>query len=224
MNLWWLIHLPPVAKKKGPKKPRPSNEEIRLRILQLLYEEHERSGTLRRYLWSDLRMKVRNELSFDPPETTRNLDYLIQNDWIHEERQPYEGLYRKEKKTYGISAKAIDLFQGDSMFSSGLSIQGMVVAGDNNIIQIGANILVQTQYQDLQESLSALLQWAILSDDLLDEQKIQLAADIKALQAQLIKPEQDETLLNRLRSKISWVGDVASLSNLFLKVTEYWPW
>ncbi len=110
------------------------------------------------------------------------------------------------------------------MFSAEPSIQGMVVAGDHNIVQIGANVLVQTQYQDLQESLSALLQRAILSDDLLDEQKIQLAADIKALQAQLIKPEQDETLLNRLKSKISWVGNVASLSNLFLKVTEYWPW
>ncbi len=169
-------------------------------------------------------MKVRNELGFGPQETTRNLDYLIQSSWIHEETQPYEGLYKKEKKTYGISAKAIDLFQGDSMFSAGPSIQGMIVAGDNNIVQVGANILVQTQYQDLQESLSALLQRAILSDDLLDEQKIQLAADIKALQAQLIKPEQDETLLNRLKSKISWLGDIASLSSFFLKVTEYWPW
>ncbi len=79
MNLWWLIHLPPVAKRKGPKKPRPSDEEIRLGIPKLLYEEHERSGTLKRYLWSKLRMKVRDELNFTVSETTRNLNYLAQN-------------------------------------------------------------------------------------------------------------------------------------------------
>lgn len=216
-----------MAKKKKPKEPRPSNEEIRWKILRLLYDEHSESWGRQRFIWTELRKKVREGLRFNPNETTRNLDYLIKNEWIVKEREPYAGprsqAFGKERELYSISANAMDLFEGDSTFSVGPSIQGLAIIGDDNIVQTGRNILVQSRYQDLQESLSALLQRAILSDDLSQDQKIQLAADIRAIQAQLVKPEQDETLLNRLKSKISWLGNIASFSSFFMKVAEYWP-
>ncbi len=214
-----------MAKRKGSRKPRPSNEEIRLRILKLLYEEHQQSGTLKRYLWTELKRKVRNE--FTAPETTRNLDYLIQNSFIRKDRKSYTGpkgkTFGTKRETYRVSPKTIDFFEEGSQFSAEPSLQGLSITGDYNIVQIGTNVFAYAEYRDLQTALVSLLQGVILSDELLPEQKLQAFADIKAIVAQLLKPEQDPTLLNRLKEKLSWLANVAGLAGFFANVLHHWP-
>ena len=216
-----------MTKGKPRKAPRPSKDEIRLGILRLLYHERVKSGTRKRYLWSKLRAKIRSELEFTPAETTHNLDYLIQNGLLEKETEPYTGprsrSFGTERELYGLSAKAIDLFEGDSMFSAKTPVQEIVVAGDQNIVQVGPNTYAYVQYQNLQSALNELLQAVILSEELSSEKKVEAIAEVKTIQAQLMKREPDKTLMNRLKEALGPLANVAGISNFLLNVLRHWP-
>lgn len=216
-----------MTKAKARQAPRPSNDEFRLRILKLLYDERVKSGTRKRYLWIKLRAKIRSELDFTPAETTHNLDYLIQNGFIEKETEPYTGprsrTFGTERELYSLSAKAIDLFEGESLFSSKPLIQEIVVAGNQNIVQVGPNSYAYVQYQNLQSALNELLQGVILSEELSSEQKVSAISDLKSIQAQLMKPEPDKSLMNRLKESLSWLANIAGISNFLLNVHRLWP-
>ena len=214
-------------KKKGAKKPPLSNDAIRWRILNLLYGERVESGTPKRYLWSALKKKVREELKFNASKTTHNLLYLIQNDWIEKESEPYSGprarTFGTQRELHQISTKAIDLFEEESMFSEHSSMQELVVAGDLNIVQVGPNTYAYEEFQDLQSALLALLQAVVLSEDFSPRQKLRAMADIKAIMASLLHSEPDRTFLNRLRDRIGWLGDFAGISSFVMNVLQRWP-
>ncbi len=172
-------------------------------------------------------MRVRDELRFSPAETNRNLDYLIQNSFIVKETEPYTGAkgvrLAKEREFYRISSKAIDFLEGESMFSVGSSLQGLVVAGDHNIVQVGVNLFAHEAYRDLQTALESLLHGVILTEDLSSKQKFRAIADIRAIQAQLLKPEPERTLINKLKVGIGWLAKYAGLSNFLLNISQHWP-
>ena len=216
-----------LAKKKEAKKPRSTNDEIRWRILRLLYDERVESGSRTRYLWSELRKKVRTELGNTPSETTHNLEYLIQNGWIETETEPYTGprsrTFGTERQLYNISAKAVDLFEEGSIFSSNPPVHELVISGDYNIVQVGPNTYAYARYQDLQSALLRLLQGVFLSEDLSPVQKFQAIADIKAIQAQLLKPEPEKTFLNKLKEGVSFLANMAGLSTVVMNVLQHWP-
>ncbi len=172
-------------------------------------------------------MKVRKELEFSPSETTHNLLYLIQNGWIEKEKEPYTGLkskaYGTRKELHSISAKAIDLFEEGSMFSEFGSLHGLVVTGDHNVVQVGANVYAHQSYQDLQAALISLFQAVVLSEDLTPEQKFGVIADIKTIQSQVIKAEPDRHFLNKLKENLRWLADIAGLSSFLMNVFQHWP-
>ncbi len=215
------------TKKKGRGKPRLGNDEIRWSILRLLYDQRIASGTRKRYLWSELRGSVRTRLRFTPAEATHNLEYLIQNGWIEKETEPYTGprsrAFGKERELFGISAKTIDLFEEGSVFSSKPPLQEIVVAGNQNIVQVGPNTFAHVTYGDLQSALLALLQAITLSEELSPEQKIGAIADVKTVQAQLLQPEPDRTVLDKLKVGLSSLANVAGISNFVLTVLRHWP-
>jgi len=216
-----------LARKKQNKKPGPSNDEIRWQILKLLYDERVESGLRTRYLWSELRMKVRNGLGYSPPETAHNLEYLIQSGWIEKQTEPYTGprshTFGTQKELYSISAKAVDLFEEGSVFSSSPPVNELVIAGDYNIVQVGPNTYAYAPYQDLQSALLRLIQGVFLSEDLSPGKKVEAIADIKAIQAQLLKAEPEKTFLNKLKEGVSFLANVAGLTNLAMNVLQHWP-
>ncbi len=172
-------------------------------------------------------MRVRNELNFTASETTRNLDYLTQNSFIRKDRESYTGpkgkAFGTKRETYRVSSKTIDFFEKGSEFSAEPSLQGLSIAGDHNIVQVGVNVFAYAEYEQLQTALVSLLHGVILSEDLSDEQQFQAFADIKAIMAQLLKPEQDPTLLDRLKGKLGWLSNVAGLAGFLSNVFTHWP-
>jgi len=213
--------------KKANAKPRPGNDEIRWRILRLLYDERVKSGVRKRYLWRDLRGLVRDKLGFTPAETTHNLEYLIQYGWIEKETEPYTGPRSRSfgtvKELHSISAKAIDLFEEGSVFSARPPFQELVVAGNQNIVQVGPNTFAYATYGELQTALLALLQAVTLSEELTANQKVAAIADIKTAQAQILKSEPDRTTLAKLKEGLSWLSNVAGISNFVMNVLRHWP-
>lgn len=214
-------------RKKGVKRESPSNDVIRLQILKLLYDERVSSGTPSRYLWSELKRKVRHELNYNASQTNHNLLYLIQNEWIEKESEPYGGprarTFGRERVLHQISTKAVDLFEQDSMFSEHSLMQELVIAGDVNIVQVGPNTYAFVEYKDLQYALFSLLQAVMLSEDLSRRQKLQAVADIKAIMASLLHTEPDRTLLNMLKEKVAWLGNIASVSSFLMNAFKHWP-
>lgn len=172
-------------------------------------------------------MKVRRELGYPPPETTHNLEYLIQNGWIEKEIEPYTGprsrTFGTQREVYNISAKAVDLFEEGSMFSSNPPVHELVIAGDYNIVQVGPNTYAYARYQDLQSALLRLLQGVFVTEDLSPTQKFEAIADIKAIQAQLLKPEPEKSLLNKLKEGLGFLANVTGLSTFVLTVLQHWP-
>ncbi len=209
------------------KRKRPLPDEIRRRILEVLYKKHRESGQVKKYLITELRRLLKEELGLTPAEISHNLDYLIQSEWIVKMREPYTGraaqAYGTKRETHRISSKGIDLFEGGSPFSMPESYHAINVSGERNIVQVGFGNYANVKYQDLQMALESLLQGVVISEDISAEHKVQTVADVKSIQSQLLKPEQDETLLNRIKGKLEWLGNIGGLSSLWNMVMQHWP-
>lgn len=214
--------------KKRSSKGRIPRDEIRRRTLKLLFEEHVESGRPKTYQIRALRRKIREKLGFAPAELQHNLEYLIQNGYILKEQEEYPGpqsrRYGQMRTVYKLSTKAIDLFEGQSAFSSEGLFAGIGIRGDHNIVQVGYGNIADVSFIDLSSALEDLKQRVKISEDLPDVQKIYVVADITAIQSQLVKPEPDSRLLNgllsRVRDAIAVGGGLASLMNT---VTQHWP-
>ncbi len=204
------------------------HDEIRRAILKLLYEEHVGSGIPKKYQIRGLKGMIKESLGFTPPEIQHNLEYLIQNGFILKEQESYPGpqsrRYGQKRTVYRLSTKAIDLFEGQSAFSTEGLFGGISIQGDNNIVQFGYGNVANVNFRDLFLALEDLKQGVKMTEDLPDVEKIYVVSDITTIQSQLVRPEPDKKLLNRvlsrIRGAITFGGGLASLWNA---VIHHWP-
>ena len=89
-------------------------------ILVFLFNVHRKAGTIEgsKFQITELKRELK-ELGLAPAEIARNLDYLVQNEWILRDSDPYVmtrggSTISSKRVTYRISSKGIDLFQGPS--------------------------------------------------------------------------------------------------------------
>ena len=118
-----------------------------------------------------------------------------------------------KKVTYRISSRGIDIFQGPSLFQRPGSPFGLsIVQNAPGIIQIGPYNLVNVAFRDLYQSLESLAQAILTSDKISAQEQVERLADIRALQAQLSKPIQDRTVIQRLWSAIETIGKIGAFA------------
>ncbi len=224
---WHIAHVVRLTKKQRRSKPRPGNDEIRWLILRLLYDERLGAGVRKRYLWSDLRGLVRSKLGVTPAETTHNLEYLIQNGWIEKETEPYTGPRFRAFGTvwdlYGISAKAIDLFEEGSVFSSNPLFRSSSSRGTRTSSKWPRTPSRTPRTGTFNPHCSPFSKAVTLSEDLSPEQKIGAIADVKTAQAQILKPEPDRTVLEKLKESLSTLANIAGISSFVLNALHHWP-
>jgi hypothetical protein len=209
-----------------PRKKRkvPSDEEIRLAILRFLYESHRKAGSLSggRFKILDLKRELKAR-GLKPAEITRNLDYLVQNEWVVRDAKPITIVRSKtpvssEQVTYRVSSRGIDLFQGESQFQAPGSLYGIsIVQNAPGVIQVGSYNYVDGTFRDLYDNLDSLARTAMLSDSISDEEKWLTLAEVKTMQAQLMKREPDPTILRKAWSRIDSLRKVGALALLIEK-------
>ena len=202
---------------KKPQKPQPTDEEILLEILRFLYDTHRKAGTRSggRLQINELKRGLRG-LGLKPAEITRNLDYLVQNEWVVEETQAYTltrrgQVFSSKRTTYRISSRGIDLFQGPSQFQAPGSLYGMnIVQTAPGIIQVGSFNFVNSEFLDIFNALDSLGQAVATTDLIPGDEKLATLADIKTMQAQLMKPEPEKTVLRTMWSSIQRAGQIGA--------------
>ncbi len=209
-----------------PKRERkvPADEEIRIVILRFLYESHRKAGSLSggRFKITDLKRELKAG-GLKPAEITRNLDYLVQNEWVVKDAKPITIVRNKtpissEQVTYRVSSRGIDFFQGESQFQAPGSFYGInIVQNAPGVIQVGSFNYVDGRFRELYLELDSLARTALLSENISDEEKWLALADVKTMQAQLMKKEPDPSILRKAWSRIDNLRRVGAFALLVEK-------
>lgn len=194
---------------------------VRDAILRHLYTVHKKARSPRSaaLLVSEL-TKALKPLGHKQQDVASNLDYLVQKGWVRqviEERKftTARGTTQSaERVTYKISDTGIDRLEAASTYQRAAiaphvnitNIRGVTVVGDGNV--------VNTTFTDLSRVLTDMKQAVLNEPQLQDDQKLNVVADIDALQAQLQKPEPQKSVIKALWSgveKVAAVGGVIEL-------------
>lgn len=157
-------------------------------------------------------------------QVVSNLDYLIQKGWVKPdiEQKTFttkSGISVPSTSTrYKITDLGIDKIEGESAFQrqdkyAGINItniQGVTVIGDENV--------VNAEYSDLYDALNEFGKSISSSDELSDEQKLNITADVESLKNQLSKPQPNRSIIQNIWSGIEKLVAVAGLAHTMAKV------
>jgi hypothetical protein len=204
------------------------NDEIRDAILRHLYEVHQKAKSPKSAGISirDLQKDLKVSTGYKQQQVASNLDYLIQKEWAIEVIEPRSfttkagTTQRSEKRTYKISDTGIDNLEAASTFQrSGApvgvnitNVQGVTIVGDGNV--------VNTNYTDLSRVLSEMKTAILAADAVSDPEKLNVAADIDALQSQLQKPDPEPSVVRALWSGVQTSVTAAGFVDLVEKATH----
>lgn len=194
------------------------NDVIREKILRYLYELHQKARSLQSAATNirDLKKAMKQE-DISQQEVVANLDYLLQKEWVckvlpDRTFTTKSGFSVPSGSTrYKITDVGIDKMEGESAFKrqdryAGINItniQGVTVVGDENV--------VNTEYSDLYQALNELERSVSSSNELSDEDKLNVTSDVESLKSQLSKPKPDKAIISRLWSGINKAIQVAGL-------------
>jgi hypothetical protein len=201
------------------------NDRIRDAILRHLYNVHQKAKSPKsaaigiRDLCSALK-----ELGYKQQEVASNLDYLLQKGWVRDVVEnrtfttPRGTTQQAEKITYKISDVGIDRLESASTYRrpdisphiNVTNIQGVTVVGDGNV--------VNTNFTEVSRLLSEMRTAVLGSTDLLDTTKLEVAADIDTLQAQLQKPSPDKSIVKPVWNAIEKTVTAAGFVDLVGKI------
>jgi hypothetical protein len=187
------------------------NDVIRDAILRELHDVFQAARSVKATAVGikDLQKRLRDKHGYKQQQVAANLTYLIQKGWAEEvvEQRTYttdRGTQMPSPKTsYRISDIGIDLLEKASVFGREdektrsiniTNIQGVTVVGDQNV--------VNTELTDASRALSELRSALLDSTDLDERAKLDAAADIEAILAQLQKPEPSKPVVQALWSNI----------------------
>lgn len=185
------------------------NDAIRDAILRHLHVVHQKSRSPRSagLLTSEL-SKALKVKGYKQQEVASNLDYLVQKGWVREVVENRSFMTKAgttqnaERRTYKISDSGIDRLEAASMYQRSdvasrvniTNIKGVTVVGNGNV--------VNTTFTDLSRVLNDLKQAILQEPTLADARKLDIAADIDSLEAQLQKPEPKKSIVQMLWSGI----------------------
>ncbi len=219
-----------MLKKPKPKRAVWSNDQIRMLILEYLYnrndsarsERSDKSGAAVKI--SVMRKDLKELHGLKQNEIRSNLTYLISEGWV--ERQevtksvntPSGGIIPSSTPYYLITARGIDRIEGPGEFTMdkfhGIKIettgQSIITVGDGNQVNAKFQTLAES-FVDLKEDIKQL--------DITEKDKIDLVGDIDSIQSQLAKSKPNRSVIESLWSGIKQVGEFAGISEKILRVT-----
>jgi len=202
------------------------NDIIREKILYHLYELHQRARSLKSAATNirDLKGAMKQK-GISQQDVVANLDYLIQKEWVKPviEQKTFTtkaGISVPSTSTrYKITDVGIDKIEGESAFQRRDRYAGINIKNIQGIIVIGDENVVNAKYSDLYQVLNELEKSVSLSNELSDEDKLNVTADVESLKNQLSKPEPDKTIVSKLWSGIEKTAKVAGLVHALAQVT-----
>lgn len=202
------------------------NDVIRDQILRYLYDRHMKARGPKAISAkiSEIQSEMK-KLGYKQAQTTSNLDYLIQKEWIREVVTPRtftttRGTTRRtESKTYKISDIGIDKMEGASIYYRTLDQTGVNIVNVKGVTIVGDGNVVNAEFIDLSRFLKELEEGIIASSKLKDEEKLDLLADVGSLQSQIASPRPKRELIKRIWQGIEKVVTAAGFVELAAKIS-----
>ena len=156
-------------------------------------------------------------------EIANNLDYLIQTEWVIEEKEEYSftrggRTIQAQRVSYKISDKGINHFEGPSKFQRPHKVTGINIMNIQGVTVVGDGNFVYNQYSGLYRNLDLLDEEIRRSDSFSDEEKLNYRAEIETIKSQLAKPKPDRRILKSAWEGLKALATVGSIMGLFLHV------
>jgi len=215
------------AKTKAPVAA-VSHDLLRDRILRFLYERHNAArGPAKIPIGiRDLQSEMKKRYGMTQQEVSSNLDYLVQVGWAREvvkERSftTARGMeISQEQVKFKISDIGINHLQAGTMFKKPeatsrvniTNVKGVTIVGDSNV--------VNTQYTDLSRALDELDRALGSTSKLSDEQKLDAAADLSTIRAQISKQHPSHDIVRTAWRSLEGVATVAGVMDAFVKMKD----
>jgi hypothetical protein len=170
---------------------------------------------------SDAKRELKARYGLTQQQVAGNLTYLLDKGWIRktENERTYTTKYGtsipSHEGWYVISSTGIDKLEGESEFRengqfSGINI-GAINASGETVITVGAGNFVNVKFEGLRKSLDGFRSAVVTSDDLTEDDKLAVAADIETINGQIVKPNPDPTIVRRAWSAIEKLATGAQL-------------
>jgi hypothetical protein len=186
-----------MAKPKKSKPPARSSTEVRDILLHYFYDRNSNATSARGERGFAVKiMDVRKELKashdLTQKEVIGNLNYLISQGWITEERVeksvplPSGTVIPQSTSYYKITAAGIDKLEGPGEFTMPKYHGINISATGNNIITLGDGNKINAQYGELGKALANLRE-EITKSSAPEDTKLGLVADVETIQSQLVK-------------------------------------
>ena len=201
-------------------------DEKRDNILRFLYERHKKARGIQKIPIGirDLQSEMKKRHKMSQPDVASNLDYLIQVGWVREvikdrtfKTQGGMELSREQTK-YKISDVGINHLEAGTTFKKPqassqvniTNIKGVTILGDGNI--------VNAEFTDLSRALAELDQKVAETNELTDEQKLDVAGDVATIRGQIAKKQPDRSVIRAAWESLKFLADVATIADAAGKV------
>lgn len=199
-------------------------DEIRELILEFLFSIHQKARGVKStaFIISKIKRALKQK-GLKEREIASNLDYLIQTEWVLEERETYPitsggRQIMAQRITYKISDKGIDHFKGPSKFQKSHKVTGINITNIQGVTVVGDGNLVYNQYGDLYRSLNLLDEEIRRSDRFSDEQKLNYRSEIETIKSQLAKSKPNKGILKPAWEGLKALATISSVAQLFLRI------
>lgn len=173
-------------------------------ILRFLYQRHKKTRGISKIPIGirDLQSEMKNQHGMTQAEVASNLDYLVQVLWVREvvkERDfttPKGMKVSQEQVKYKISDTGINHLEAGSVFKKPQSASHINITNIKGVTILGDGNIVNTEFTDLSRAIDEMDQAIAESQSLTDEQKLDAAADLSTIRAQLAKPKPDRSIVS----------------------------
>ncbi len=200
------------------------DDEIRDAVLRCLYAFHRKArspqsaGVGIRELGAGLKPR-----GYKQQEIAHNLDYLIQKGWVRQVVEERTFTTRRgttqqaQKVTYKVSDVGIDRLETASTYRSPPTVPQVNITNVRGVTVVGDGNVVNTTFTELARVLNEVRQAVLNAASVSDEQKLDAAAGIDTLQAQLQKPSPDKEIVKRVWGGIEKIVTAAGLAELLAR-------
>lgn len=189
------------------------NDQVRRKILKYFYDRNaqatSRTGKKGSAVKiSDAKRDLKALHGLTQQQAMSNLTYLIDRKWIktfdvEKTVQVRGGTVPSTVTWYEIAADGI----GVNITASG---QNVITLGDGNVVNV--------RYQQLHQALTELKKDLVTSDRVSDGQKLNVVADVEALNDQLAKREPAAGVVRQLRSGIEGLATAAGFADAVIRI------
>jgi len=204
------------------------DDERRDKILRFLYQRHKTTRGINKIPIGirDLHSEMKKQHQMSQAEVSSNLDYLIQVGWVRDvvkERSftTKAGMeVSAEQNKYKISDVGINHLEAGTVFKKPhaasqvniTNIKGVTVLGDGNI--------VNARLTDLSRAIDEMDDAIADSETLSDEQKLEAAADLSTIRAQIAKKSPDRTIVSTAWSSLKAIATVGGVVGVAERVSH----